>query len=253
MEVLPTFTPDIQISVPIEVETANHQFRRDNSAIDMVKGVVGADNSRRASRLRRQRLKTTARLTARAGFPAASIGNAGEYIRPSSQVAAELRDKVSPGDKNAGETSALNGGNQGWKHARVRSYGSLNAILKEAATASLLGATDNASDTFDTEHDTTQNCAKAAVNRWNKWMKIYIGFLIAVFLAFGVLIAIGKAAGGNNHKKATDGSNDSVKSSAGTSTEAPSFWYTVAVTKAVGLADLVFCGSLGELYMRRRS
>lgn len=259
MEVLPTFTPDIQMSALIEVEMANHQFRRDNSAIDMVKGVVGADNSRRASRLRRQRLKTTARLrtTARlaapAAFPAASIGKAGEYIRPSAKVAEELRSKAFAEEENSKkstETSPPNGGKQGWNHARVGSYDSLNIIPEDSVTTPLLGTPSYDSSTtpsvFDTEHSTSRQRAKAAIYSWNKWMKIYIGFLLAIFLTFGELIAMGNVAG-SHHKKAIEDSNGSTKSSAGTNSEAPGFWYTLSVAMVVRFAGLIFGGGLGDL------
>lgn len=252
MEVLPRFTPNIQISASIEVEMANHQFRRDNSAIDMVKGVVGADNSRRASRLRRQRLKTTGRLAAPAAFPAASIGEAGEYIRPSDKVAEELRTKASAEEDNSKKStqnSPLNGRKQGWNHARVGSYGSLNTLAKDSVTTPLLGAPSYDSSTtpsvFDTEHSTSRQQDKAAVYSWNKWMKIYVGFLLAIFLTFRVLIATKKVATGR--EKAVEDGNGSAKSSAGTSTEAPSFWYTLAVAMTVGFADLIFDGGFGEL------
>ena len=270
MEVLPTFTPDIQISAPIEVEMANHQFRRDNSAIDMVKGVVGVDNSRRASRLRRQRLKTTARLAAPAGFSTASIGKTGEYIRPSAKVAHELRNKASAGSHvsqdatKSTEISPLNGGKQGWNQARTTSYWSMTKIMApdsqldtiteetsaSSVTTPLLRATFSSSSTtpsiFDTEHGTSPQRAKATVYSWNKWMKIYIGFLLAVFLVFGELIAMGKVAG-SHRTKAAEGGNGSAKSSAGSSSEAPSFLYTLAVSMAVRFADLIFGGGMGEL------
>lgn len=252
MEVLPIFTPDIQISAPIQVEMANHQFRRNNSAIDMVKGVVGADNSRRASRLRRQHLKTTAHLAAPAGFLAASIDKTGEYIRPSAKVAVDLGAKASAGDehsKNSTETSPLNGGKQGWNHGRVSGYGSLNKILEDSVTTPLLGAPFYDSTTpsvFDAEHRTSSQHAKAAVYRWNKWIKLYISFLLAIFLTSGALIAMGKVAG-SHREKAVEGGNGSTMSSAGTSTEAPNFWYMLAGTMAVGLADLILGGGLGEL------
>lgn len=254
MDVLPTFTPDIQISAPIEVEMTNHQFRRDKSAIDMIKGVAGADNSRRASRIRRQRLKTTARLAAPAESLTASIGKTGEYIRPSAKVEADLGAQVSAGDENSEEsteTSPFAGEKLGWNHARASSYGSLNTITEDSVTAPLLGATSciccaaPAIFSTDIEHGTSPHYAQSAIYSWNKWMKIYIGFLLAIFLTLGVLIAIGKVAG-SHRKKTAEGGNASNKSSAG-STEIPSFWYTLALAMAVGFADLIFGGGLGDL------
>lgn len=253
MEVLPTFTLGIQISTPTEVEMADHRFRRDNSAIEMVKRVVGADKSRRASRLRRQRLKPTARLAASTGFPAASIGKTGEYIRPSATVAAYLGAKAIAGDENckkSTETSPLNGGKHGWNHARGGSYSSLRTIFEGSVTIPLLGASSYDCSTtmivFDIEHSTSRQRAKAAVYRWNKWIKLHISFLPVIFLTFGLLIAIRKVVGAHR-KGAVDGGDISTKSSAGTSTEASSFWYTLAVAMAVGFADLIFGGGLVEL------